>query len=436
MNYRQPLQSGTVLKGRYRLKHLIGEGGFSLVYSAQNNTEICVIKELFDAERCERTQKSPTLIPRTGHGQVHIHQVRRAREEWARFSNLKHNHIVELIDGFEENNTFYLVMPFVEGESLQTCIERGKVFSAQETVRMLWPIADALDFLHKHSVIHRDVKPDNVWLRKSDGAAILLDTGAARSAEESKRQFTGIFTSFGSPEVRGRSESRIYGTVGPATDVFALAGVCAYAIGGQEPPDLNLRMLHSKNDPILTWSLPTSSAVTQVLRDSLKLHAAERPASTLLFMQMFNDACESRLPPPPQKTNTQQKGTSQNLGKSHVATDARKMNQYLSETSSGKDEVLKSSQKPRAREPLPHPKTSSTLTWIIAIGLNIIPILVLTLLFPTDYILVVLFFLVAQATTITFLTLQKESKSNSFNPIQLIPMYNIFNHFKTSRNKL
>ena len=293
MSHRAPLPAGAIPGTPYLIQELLAEGGFALVYLAIGPRGRVVIKELFHEDRCRRRTQGSQLEPLDGQGAIHERQKQRCREEWARFHDFRHPHIVELIDYFETNNTCYMVMPFVEGESLLDRVLR-RPLSLDELLTLVEPLADALDALHGFKVMHRDVKPDNIWIRAADGQPLLLDTGAARSLERSRRGGTRLQTMLGAPELRGAAESNRYGQVGPATDVFALAGVCAFALSGQEPPDATLRDLNSSSgqDPLVNWRLPAPEAMAHVIRAGMALKVVDRLQSPGAFARALLDAHE------------------------------------------------------------------------------------------------------------------------------------------------
>lgn len=296
-SHRPPLPEGLIPGTPYRIRQLLAEGGFSLVYLADGPSGRVVVKELFDSGRCRRRAGGQQLEPLDGQAAIHERQKLRCREEWARFKGFHHPNIVRLQDFFELNNTCYTVMPFVDGESLLERVLR-KPLDVSELMSLIRPLAGALDALHLQFVVHRDVKPDNIWLRASDGQPLLLDTGAARSVEGSRRGGTRLLTMLGAPELRGQAETNRYGQVGPATDVFALAGVCGFALTGQEPPDPTLRDLAPGQDDTLLqqWKLPVQDAVAAVIRRGLALKVAARLQSPGAFAVALEQAYRQAPP--------------------------------------------------------------------------------------------------------------------------------------------
>ena len=96
-------------------------------------------------------------------------------------ARFRHRNIVRVERYFEANGTAYLVMEYEDGESLTERLERGEKPGEDELERILFPLLEALRLVHRAKLLHRDIKPDNIYLRK-DGSPLLLDFGAARHA--------------------------------------------------------------------------------------------------------------------------------------------------------------------------------------------------------------------------------------------------------------
>ena len=254
------------------------------MYRAFRGSQVFVIKETFDSLRVQRDPRTHHLDPLPQQTAIHQRQIQRAREEFARASDLKHPNIVDIVDGFESMGTYYLVMPFLKGHDLADLVGR-KVYSAPEALAVIFPVLDALQFLHSKNVVHRDVKPDNIWIREADGRPLLLDTGMAREFGDSARIGTSIVTPFGPPEIRGAFEFKKFGGVGAGSDVFAVAGLLATMLTGQEPPGVADRMLPDggKTDRLDQWAIDGQPALTQVLRKAIALQRADRHAGVEAF---------------------------------------------------------------------------------------------------------------------------------------------------------
>jgi len=153
--------------GPYQLVEQVGAGGMAAVYRAVDSRS--------GAERALKV-----LSPTIGDDEQF---VRRFRREGKLLARLKHPNIISVLDYGETGNTFYLVMPFIQGETLQRKLVHRR-FSEAEIRRWIRQVAGALEFAHQRGVIHRDVKPSNILIDKG-GDAYLTDFGLARLAESS-----------------------------------------------------------------------------------------------------------------------------------------------------------------------------------------------------------------------------------------------------------
>ena len=176
------LQIGTVLSnGKYTIQKKIGEGGFGITYQAVHNglnRTVC-IKEYFPAGRCVRNTYTKSLHLQ-GFTEAQFEKYRQAFVKEAKtLANLQHPNIVEVIDVFDENNTSYMAMSFIQGKSLYNIVKERGVLPYQETVNYIAQITDAIGYIHQKNILHRDIKPDNIIITP-DFKAILIDFGSAR----------------------------------------------------------------------------------------------------------------------------------------------------------------------------------------------------------------------------------------------------------------
>lgn len=305
-----PLPPGTLLKsGQYRIERQIGRGGLGLVYLATDtrNSERYAIKETFDNNYAQRSVDGFTLVPRADVKQaktIHEHQCKRAHEESQRFSTLKHPCLVRLLEAFNAHGTAYLVMPFIEGTPLHLAADWPEARKPQWVLTVLEQLADALDTLHQHQLIHRDLKPDNVMIRQSvqrdAPSPVLLDTGAARDYCDARVLHTQIATDFGAPEIVSASEAKRFGAPGPATDCFALAGIAYWLLSGDKPAPYAARVSElerssgSGRDP-LEHPANMNDAVWAVLKRSLSLKVADREASTVALVRTLKIALTEQV---------------------------------------------------------------------------------------------------------------------------------------------
>ncbi|MEM7727590.1 MAG: bifunctional serine/threonine-protein kinase/formylglycine-generating enzyme family protein [Cyanobacteria bacterium P01_A01_bin.45] len=202
---------GELLRNRYRVLRLIGEGGFSRTYAAQDVDRLnapCVIKQ---------------FSPQTNGTTARIKAAELFKEEAFRLYELGENHlqIPRLLAFFEQGTSLYLVQEFIHGENLYVEL-KNKAFTEKQIRHLLADLLPVLEFIHSRNVIHRDIKPENIIRRHSDRKMVLIDFGGAKQVTQSSlvRQATAIYTVGYAPN------EQMAGYPCPASDLYALGVTC------------------------------------------------------------------------------------------------------------------------------------------------------------------------------------------------------------------
>lgn len=232
------LAPSTILKGQYIIGKVLGFGGFGVTYLAYDlNFQITrAIKEYLPGEISARNSNGLTIYSYSGEAAVDyeygLEQFIEEGRKLAMFSHIES--IVSVFDYFEENNTAYLVMEFLEGIDLNKYLkEKGGKLSEKETLRIIDPILTALDKVHSIGIIHRDVSPDNIFVLNSTKVK-LIDFGAARQAMGEKSETVHIFLK------RGYAPPEQYftnGKKGPWMDIYAIAATMYKILIGKAPQE-------------------------------------------------------------------------------------------------------------------------------------------------------------------------------------------------------
>ena len=236
------LPSGTLLQGgRYKIIEKIGQGGFGIVYKALHiglQRDIC-IKEFFYGDFCERAENSSniTIVSKTI-DKINLVESFRKKfiKEAQRLATFQSPNIVQVMDTFEENNTAYYVMEHIDGGSLENFIESSGALSESKTIEIILPILDALNVLHSKGLLHLDIKPANIMLRK-DLTPVLIDFGISKYIEFADGHTTtapvGISKGYAPLEQYGGNISDFT----KATDIYSLCATLYNAVTGIVPPE-------------------------------------------------------------------------------------------------------------------------------------------------------------------------------------------------------
>ena len=235
--YPLALPHGTVLGGRYVTGKVLGQGGFGITYVAQEYADkrLVAIKEYFP----------DTLAIRQNHTMVST--INGEREENYRYGMecflseaktlaefIGNPNIVRIYSYFEENDTAYFAMEYIEGVPLIDYVkQQGGKIPYEEALTYILPIMDALSAVHAKGIIHRDISPDNIIIT-NDGSVKLIDFGAARYSMGDRSRSLDVVLKHGFAPMEQYTRR---GRQGPYTDVYSLAATLYRCITGRIPPD-------------------------------------------------------------------------------------------------------------------------------------------------------------------------------------------------------
>ena len=235
MQHRNALTPGYKLHW-YEIEKVLGIGGFGITYLARdlNLDRLVAIKEYLPSEFAIREQDTSVQPASEKAKETYQWGMDRFIKEAQTLSKFEHPNIVRVYAVFEENNTGYMVMAYEEGRSLKALLKEQGVFD-EETLRgWLMPILDGLALVHQQGFIHRDIKPDNLYIR-NDGSPVLLDFGSARqSIGEETKTLTSLVSPGYAPfeQYYAKSDEQ-----GPWTDIYGLGATLYHGITGKKPDD-------------------------------------------------------------------------------------------------------------------------------------------------------------------------------------------------------
>ena len=241
------IEPGTLLYDRYIVGKVLGYGGFGVTYLGWDGKleQKVAIKEYLPGEFSTRMPGQSHVTVFNGEKNEQFHDgLRKFVEEAKHLAKFQNEQgIVKIFDSFEENHTAYIVMEYLDGETLTEYLRREKTIPEDVAVTMLMPVMESLQAVHDEGLLHRDIAPDNIFLTKS-GEVKLIDFGASRYATTShSRSLTVIIKPGYSPEEQYRSR----GDQGPHTDVYAIAATLYKMMTGKTPPDAMERRAKYEN---------------------------------------------------------------------------------------------------------------------------------------------------------------------------------------------
>ena len=224
----------------YRLDSVLGAGGFGITYRAYdaNLDKFVAIKEYLPVEFATRTAAS-TVVPHSDADAQDYHWgLNRFLDEARTLARFDHPHLNKVHRFFESNGTAYMVLEYVQGETLADKLARERQLPEESLKRLLEEVLSGLEVMHDAGYVHRDIKPGNLMLRQEDGSAVVLDFGAARQAVgQRSKAITSILTPGYAPIEQYDSKAD---DVGPWSDIYALGMVayrCISGISDSELPD-------------------------------------------------------------------------------------------------------------------------------------------------------------------------------------------------------
>lgn len=269
------LGPGMILAGRYIIGKVIGYGGFGVTYigwDAKLEQKVA-LKEYLPSEFSTRVPGQSSISVFNGaKSEQFASGLNKFIDEAKRLSKFqKEDGIVRIFDCIAENGTAYIIMEYLQGESLADRLMRVGTMTEKESVNILMPVMKSLEVVHSEGIIHRDIAPDNIFLTDY-GEVKLIDFGAARFATTShSRSLTVIIK----PGYSAEEQYRSRGDQGPHTDVYSLAATLYKMITGETPPDAlerRAKIEHAKRDALVEphrinkkISLITENAVLNAL---------------------------------------------------------------------------------------------------------------------------------------------------------------------------
>lgn len=272
----QELSPDTLIRKRYLVQCVLGQGGFGRTYLAfdqQRFNKPCVLKEFFPSSK-----------------QKHI--VAKSKELFERearvLNSLEHRQIPKFFGWFKEDNRLFLVQDYVDGQTYGALLQQGKKFAEKEIVKFFQDLLPVLDYIHRNNIIHRDISPDNIMLPDNGEKPILIDFGVVNyqysdRINQDQSTFVEVTTvgKFGySPR-----EQIVRGKCYPNTDLYALAVTAIVLLTGMQP-----QLLMQENDERWIWEpyIDVSNELKTIINKMLAHNPEKRYQSAQEVLSAIN----------------------------------------------------------------------------------------------------------------------------------------------------
>ena len=286
------LKWDTILRGRYWVGRMLGQGGFGITYVGLDmvlNLKVA-IKEYYPMGQVSRNGSISgglrwnTSQAENGQWEAGCESFLKEARKMAKLNDIPE--IVRVRDTFYENQTAYIVMDYVDGVTLKKWVLEHGTMSLDECISMLEPLMKGLDKVHRMGLIHRDISPDNIMIRP-DGSACLLDLGAAKDLTVSRDGTSQLVTKKGFSPMEQYAES---GRLGSWTDVYALCATIYYCVVGRVVPLAPDRVIQDSLSFPEGMRHPLSKEQEKALRKGLAVKPEDRTQTVEELLKELKDA--------------------------------------------------------------------------------------------------------------------------------------------------
>ncbi|MDH6306340.1 serine/threonine protein kinase [Parabacteroides sp. PF5-5] len=295
--------------GKYQLLNVVGQGGFGITYKGILFTEVkgplgkiktevpISIKEYFFKDYCYRVSDTYEVDVHSETGKQLFDKFKEKLIKEAKIlSDVHYPHIVNVLDVFEENNTAYIAMEYIQGHSLKYILERDGILPEQKVLKYIHQIGKALQFVHEKNILHLDIKPSNILIDKNDNAR-LIDFGVSKRYDvEDKETSTTMLTlskGFASIEQYDNEGTQIFS---PCPDVYSLGATMYNLLTGKIPTESILRATRPLQNPS-ELNPAISQKTEEVILKAMQISPSDRFHTIHEMMEALDDPPEEEQTP-------------------------------------------------------------------------------------------------------------------------------------------
>jgi len=391
------LKTGLQIK-EYCVEECLGQGGFGITYRATDTSDpaktTVAIKEYFPREFASRGVDDKFVVPRPDKKKDFRNGLERFLREGKTVQSFHHPAIVRVKKLFQFHGTAYIVMEYAEGKTLSRWLNDKPYIDDSVLISMFGPILEGLREIHHKGYLHRDIKPNNIYIR-DDGSAMLLDFGSARSTDfDISQTLTAVVSDGYTPPEQYNKK----GKQGPWTDIYALGCTLYFCISSGAPPVSSITRLtafsQKTRDPLIPSEMANQTGCSKrflfTIDRMLKVVMAQRPQTVDEILAQWRkvDSTSRTLVPKTARLITQPK-TPIRVGWSTLLLSATvilalgfsvmRMQEFISferpaqvSVITGSDATLPKRDEPKPRQPapgvaeVPAPQTTPGIEPVIA----------------------------------------------------------------------
>lgn len=283
----------TILRGKYLVGKVIGEGGFGITYLGYDlDLDICVaIKEFCPRDYAGREMTNGLTITPFDSDSARFFELEKSKfiNEAKRLAKFRGEQgIVSVQDYFQENETAYIVMEYIEGITLKKYLQsQDKLISVDTVLSLMKPIMQSLGKMHVAGIIHRDISPDNIMISNDGKQVYLIDFGTAREAAAEGERSLSVYKKSGYTPIEQQSTT---GNQGAWTDVYAMCATIYRCISNHAVPEATERLLGEELIKPSALGVSIDSKVEQALLHGLAVKPDERTRNMEQLIGELTDA--------------------------------------------------------------------------------------------------------------------------------------------------